>query len=99
MSIEKFVEKLRACSEFGLKMTMQTKFMKHLKTKDVRKLRTYLVCLKLAYPQRRVRTTVDEDLMNRVRDAVSPYYEPNPHWKEGMDKWLIFKKIKEPPEM
>lgn len=99
MSVEKFVEELKKCSEFGLTMTMHTKFLKHLKTKDVRKLRLYLVCLKLAYPDRRVRATVDEDVMNQVRDVVAPYYTPNPHWKPGMGKWEIFTKIKEPPEM
>ena len=99
MSVEIFVEKLKGCSLFGVTMTMHTKLLKHVKTKNVRALRTYLICLKLAFPDLKVSDTVDDALMREVRDVVSPYYNPNANWKPGMDKWMIFTKIKEPPEM
>jgi len=98
MSVELFVEKLLKCSPFGVKFTMVTKLTKHLKPLNVRKLRTYLMCLKLAFPDKLVSEMVDPKLVDEVRNAISPYYRPNINWKPGMDKWRIFIKLQEPPE-
>lgn len=99
MSIEIFVEKLQACSQFGVQMTMINKLTKHLNPINVRALRTYLVCLKLAFPNNRVSDILDKELVGEVRKAIGEYYTPNPNWKPGMSKWEIFNKIKEPPEV
>ena len=99
MSIEQFVAELRQLSPFGVTMTMITKFTKHLNPINVRKLRTYLVCLKLAFPDKRVSDTLDYELMAEIRKAIEPYYRLNPNWNPTMDKWDLFIKIKEPPEM
>ncbi len=98
MSIEQFVLRLQGLGEFGVRMTMFQKLTKHLHPINIRKLRTYLVCLKLAFPDKRVSDFVDIELVNKVRTVISPYYRPNMDWKPGMNKWLIFTKLQEPPE-
>jgi len=92
-----YITTLRSLSPFGLAMTIRLKLIKHLKRRDVKKVRMYLALLKVAYPKLKVSDTVDHELMNQARDLISPYYAPNKYWNEG-NHWLgVFRKLKEPP--
>lgn len=102
VSIEEFSESLKKHSSngqlfFGMRTSLHSKFQKHLKRKDVRSLRNYLLTLKLAFPEKRVIDNMDPELFSEVKDLVSQYYQVNSKWKAGDDKWSLFIKIHEPP--
>ena len=97
-SVDNYIEKLRNLSAFGLKFAIEIKLRKHYAARNVRAIRTYLACLKVAHPNLKVSETVDPLIIRDLRKVLDPYYIPNREWKEGDSVWKVFLKIKEPPK-
>ena len=95
-----YVKKLQGLSSFGLKMTLQLKLIKHINRNDVRKVRTYLMLVKVAYPDQSIPDLVgDLNVLKKCQKVLKKYYIPNKSWKAGDSKWEVFTKISEPPSI
>ena len=94
--MRKWVDALRS-GGLGSHLSLRVKLVTHLKNKNVRKVRNYLMVVKLAFPNKKFVETIDSDILSECRQLLSPYYVPNPNWKEGDNEWTIFTKISEPP--